>query len=77
MTETYFARITEVLPSRIVATIAMNDNSAPLVRTLDSMPMVGVIELKAGNTFKITIETNPGEVITKYSPAEKSEYVEL
>ena len=72
----FFARITDVLPSRVVVTIPSDRGESPIVRTFDKTPLNGVIDLRPGNVFKITIETNPGEVIMKYAPANKNDYRE-
>jgi len=76
MIETYFAKIVDVLPSRVVTSIPSDRSEKPLLRTFDSSPMAGVIELRPGNVIKIVIETNPGEVIIRYSPANRSDYRE-
>ncbi len=76
MTETYFAKIVDVLPSRVTVSIPSDRGQAPIFRTLDSAPMMGVIDLRSGNVMKINIETNPGIVTMKYSPANKNDYKE-
>lgn len=76
MIQTYFARITDILPSRVVTIIPSDSGKAPLTRTFDSTPMVGIIDLRVGTVFQITIETNPGEVIIRYAPANKNDYCE-
>ena len=76
MKETFFAKITDVLPSRVNTVIGIGTGEDPVVRPFDSTAMVGVIDLTIGNVFKIEIETNPGEVIMRYSPAQKSDYIE-
>ena len=76
MIETYFAKITDVLPSRVVVLIPSDAGKEPIVRTFDSGPMAGIIDLRIGVVFKITIETNPGEVIIRYAPANPNDYDE-
>jgi len=76
MTEVYFARILDVLPSRVVVSIPSDRGEPAIVRTFDSTPLNGVIELRNGNVFKITIETNPGTVKTTFEPANKNDYRE-
>ena len=76
MKETFFARITDVLPSRVVVLIPSDRGESPIVRSFDYSPLVNVIDLRPGVVFKITIETNPGEVNMKYEPADKSDYHE-
>lgn len=76
MNETYFARIVEVLPNRVLVSIPSDTEERPILRTLDSTPLNGVIELKSGTVFKISIEVNPGESIMRFSPANQSDYNE-
>ena len=76
MTETYFARIVEVLPSRVLVSIPSDLGEQPILRTFSSKPLEGIIDLRTGNVLKIIIENNPGEVIMRYQPANKSDYNE-
>lgn len=76
MTETYFARIIDVLPSRVMLSIPSDPGEDPIIKTLDSTAMQGVIDLRPGNVMKITIETTPGKVVMEYAPANKSDYRE-
>jgi hypothetical protein len=76
MIETYYAKIVDVLPSRVSVSIPSDRGEAPIFRMLDSAPLMGVVELNTNNVMKITIETNPGIVTMKYEPAQRSDYRE-
>lgn len=76
MKETYFAKIIEVLPSRVVLSIPSGRGKSPTIKTLSSIAMSGVIDVRKGNVVKITVEITPGKVVTDYSPANKSDYQE-
>ena len=76
MTNIYFGRITDVLPSRVMMLIPSDKGSAPILRGFDKEPMVDVIDLRVGNVVKITIETIPGQVTIQYEPANRRDYNE-
>ena len=76
MTNIYFGRITDVLPSRVMMLIPSDKGIHPILRGFDKEPMVDIIDLRAGNVVKITIETIPGQVTIKYEPANRRDYDE-
>jgi len=76
MSEIYYGKIIDVLPSSVTMRVSSNDGTEPIFRKFDSTPLLNVVEIKTGTVVKITVDQVPGNVNVKYEPAAKEMFVE-
>jgi hypothetical protein len=66
--------ITIVHPKTIVAEVLIDEKKGiTQIRKFDKVPLIGVLELKAGTLFNLDIETMPGKRIFSYSKGNPSD----